>query len=73
MSLAGCARVVPNVYVVPVSLQTRRRTKGGVVEDSWQCSRGSESVRAPVFPSSLLVAKLVQVSCQVGVEICECF
>ena len=45
MSLAGCARVVPNVYVVPVSLQTRRRTKGGVVDDSWQCSRGSECVR----------------------------
>ena len=27
----------------------------------------------PVFPSSLLVTKLVQVSCQVGVEVCECF
>ena len=33
------------VHVVPVSLQIRRRTKGGVVDDSWQCSRGAESVR----------------------------
>ena len=73
MSLAGCTRVVPSVFVVPVSLQTRRRTKGGVVDDSWQCSRGSESVRDSVFPSSLLVTTLVQISCQVGVEVCECF
>ena len=47
--------------------------QGGVVDDSWQCSCGSESVRDSVFPSSLLVTTLVQISCQVGVEVCECF